>query len=101
MLVVECLPQFLKGRFVFPTPIAQAVLVNYNALVLTLIPVGKRGYAVRHPHRLHLDPTAAPTLVPLIILAVLVVVVRPVHLAVITRVVVRRGQSAGEYVHPS
>jgi hypothetical protein len=58
-------------------------------------------YLVLHPHRLHLDPTAAPTLVPLVILAVLVVVVRPVRPAVITRAVVRRGQSAGEYVYPS
>jgi hypothetical protein len=45
--------------------------------------------------------TAALTVVHRIVRAVLLVVVHLVHLAVTTKAVVRRGQSAGEYVYPS
>jgi hypothetical protein len=47
------------------------------------------------------DRIAAPTLVLRVILAVLLVVVHLVNFAVMTRVVVRWGISAGEYVYPS
>ena len=100
--VVKCLPRFLKGHFAqFATPIALADLANCDVLVLILTPVRKRGYVVRRHHRLHLCPTAARTLVPLVILVARVVVVHRAHLAVITKVVVRRAQSAGGYVYRS
>ena len=59
----------------------------------------RKDLAHLHHHRLrHRLSTAAPTFVTLVALAVLLVVVHLVHFAVMTKAVVRRGKSAGEYL---